>query len=108
MRGFSEQNLSGNSGGYWRSQLRWRHAVGWDALRPWVHEVGVGFGYDVGVIRRGPHNPDVAGRLTGNAWELSARGRHLAASLVFARALERPAVIEHREHPMYARIDLFF
>lgn len=108
VRGFSEQNLSGNSGGYWRSQLRWRHAVGWDALRPWVHEVGVGFGYDVGVIRRGPHNPDVAGRLTGNAWELSARGRHLAASLVFARALEHPAVIEHREPPMYARIDLFF
>ncbi|TFY85620.1 ShlB/FhaC/HecB family hemolysin secretion/activation protein [Pseudomonas kairouanensis] len=108
VRGFQEQNLSGNTGGYWRSQLRWRHPVVWEAVRPWVHEVGVGFGYDVGVISRGPHNPHVAGRLSGNAWELSARGTHLAASLVFARSLESPAVVEHREHPLYARIDLFF
>lgn len=108
VRGFQVQNLSGNSGGYWRSQVRWRHPVAWEPLRPWVHEVGVGFGYDVGVISRGPHNPDVAGRLSGNAWELSARGTHLAASLVFARSLESPAVVEHREHPLYARIDLFF
>ncbi|TFY84631.1 ShlB/FhaC/HecB family hemolysin secretion/activation protein [Pseudomonas nabeulensis] len=108
VRGFQEQNLSGNNGGYWRSQVRWRHPVSWDVLRPWVHEVGVGFGYDIGVISRGPHNPDFAGRLSGNAWELSARGPHLAASLVFARSLERPTVIEYREHPMYARVDLFF
>lgn len=108
VRGFQQQNLSGNSGGYWRSQVRWRQPVAWEALRSWVHEVGVGFGYDVGVIRRGPHNPDVAGRLTGHAWELSARGTHLAASLVLARSLERPAIVERREHPIYARIDLFF
>lgn len=108
VRGFQEQNLSGNNGGYWRNQARWRYPVVWETLRPWVHEVGVGFGYDVGVIRRGPHNPHVAGRLSGNAWELSARGAHLAASLVFARSLERPAVVEHREHPVYARIDVFF
>lgn len=108
VRGFQQQNLSGNSGGYWRSQVRWRQPVAWDALRPWVHEVGVGFGYDVGVISRGPHNPGVAGRLTGHAWEFSARGTHLAASLVLARSLERPAVVERREHPIYARIELFF
>jgi len=108
VRGFQAQNLSGNSGGYWRSQLRWRQPVPWDGVRPWVQEVGVAFGYDVGVIRRGPHNPEASGRLTGNAWEFSARGKHLAASLVFARSLKRPSLIEHREHPIYARLDLFF
>ena len=50
----------------------------------------------------------MAGRLTGHAWEFSARGTHLAASLVLARSLERPAVVERREHPIYARIELFF
>ncbi|MGK6670262.1 ShlB/FhaC/HecB family hemolysin secretion/activation protein [Pseudomonas aeruginosa] len=27
MRGFKDQTLTGDSGGYWRNQLRWRRAV---------------------------------------------------------------------------------
>ena len=40
VRGFKEQSLSGDSGGYWRNQLRWRRPVTWEALRPFVHEYG--------------------------------------------------------------------
>lgn len=108
VRGFKEQSLSGDSGAYWRNQVRWRKAVSWQPLQPFVSEYGVAFAYDMGVISGGRYNPDLHGRLSGNAIELSARGQHLAASVTFARSLERPDAIERQEHPLYFRVDLFF
>ncbi|HHX3962996.1 hypothetical protein ACSETC_32545, partial [Pseudomonas aeruginosa] len=49
-----------------------------------------------------------SGRMSGNAIELDARGRYFAASVGFARSLERPSAIERREHPIYFRVDAFF
>tara|TARA_R100001244_G_scaffold10690_17_gene12770 strand:+ start:6471 stop:8126 length:1656 start_codon:yes stop_codon:yes gene_type:complete len=108
VRGFKEQSLSGDSGGYWRNQVRWRRAVTWQPLQPFVQEYGVAFAYDLGVIHGGRYNPEQRGRLSGNALELSARGQHLAASVTFARSLERPDAIAQQEHPLYLRVDLFF
>nr|BFD39369.1 two-partner secretion system transporter TpsB2 [Pseudomonas sp. FFPRI_1] len=108
VRGFQDQSLSGNSGGYWRNQLRWRRAVTWPVLQPFLQEYGMAFAYDVGVIKADRYNHDARGRMTGNAFELNTRGQYLAASVSFARSLERPAIIERREHPVYFRVDLFF
>lgn len=108
VRGFKDQSLSGDTGGYWRNQLRWRRAVSWQPLQPFVQEYGVAFAYDLGVIHGGRYNPDLRGRLSGNAIELSVRGQHLAASVTLARSLERPDAIERQEHPLYFRVDLFF
>lgn len=108
VRGFKEQSLSGDTGVYWRNQLRWRRALGWEPLRPFVHEYGVALAYDAGVIHGNRHNPQLHGRMSGNAIEFNARGQYLAASLTFARSLERPDSLERREHPVYLRFDLFF
>lgn len=108
VRGFKEQSLAGDSGGYWRNQLRWSRPVAWEPLRPLVQEYGVAFAYDMGVISGGRYNPDQHGRLSGSAIELSARGQHMAASVTLARSLERPEAIERQEHPLYFRVDLFF
>jgi len=108
VRGFKEQSLSGDTGGYWRNQLRWRRPVGWEPLRPFLHEYGLAYAYDVGVIHGGRYNPDRHGRMSGHALELTARGAHLATSLTFAHSLERPDAITERERPVYFRIDLFF
>lgn len=108
VRGFKEQTLSGDSGGYWRSQLRWRRPVSWQPLQPFVQEYGVALAYDLGVIQGGRYNPETHGRLSGNAVELSARGQHLSAALTFARSLERPDAITRREHPVYFSVDLYF
>ena len=108
VRGFKEQSLSGDSGGYWRNQLRWSRPVTWAPLQPYLREYGIAFAYDLGVIHGERYNPELRGRLSGNAFEFSVRGQHLAASLTLARSLERPAVIENREHPLYFRVDLFF
>lgn len=108
VRGFKEQSLSGDSGGYWRNQLRWRRPVSWEPLRPFVQEYGLAFAYDMGMIRSDRYNPVQRGRLSGNAVELNARGPNMAASVTFARSLERPDAIERQEHPVYFRLDLFF
>lgn len=108
VRGFKDESLSGDTGGYWRNQLRWRRSVTWEALRPFVHEYSLAFAYDVGVIHGGRHNPEQRGRMSGNALEFALRGQHLAASVSFAHALERPDAIERDERPVYFRFDLFF
>lgn len=107
VRGFKEQSLSGDTGGYWRNQLRWRRHVSWDVLQPWVQEYGVAFAYDLGVISGRRHNAGQHGRMSGNAFELNTRGKYFAASLTFARSLVRPDVIERREHPISFRFDVF-
>lgn len=108
VRGFKEQSLSGDTGGYWRNQLRWRRPISWEPLRSFLQEYGLAYAYDVGVIHGGRYNPDLRGRLSGHGLELSARGAHVATSVTFARSLERPDAITEREHPVYFRVDLFF
>jgi hemolysin activation/secretion protein len=108
VRGFKDQSLSGDSGGYWRNNLRWRRTLNWQALRPLLSEYSVALAYDIGQIKSDAYNPRRRGRMSGNAIELSARGEHLAASLTFARSLDRPGVIGQEEHPLHFRIDLNF
>ena len=57
VRGFKEQSLSGDTGAYWRNQLRWRRPVTWAALQPFVQEYGAAFAYDLGVIHGDRYNP---------------------------------------------------
>ena len=80
----------------------------WEPLLPWVQEYGVAYAYDFGAIRHDRYNTGVSGRLSGQGVELSARGQYAAASVTLARSLERPDIIERREHPVYFRVDLFF
>lgn len=107
VRGFKDQSLSGDTGGYWRNDLRWTRAVTWNWLQPLFSQYGAGLGYDQGVIRGGRYNPEVWGRLSSNSLELFARGRYLSASLTFAHSLERPDALPEREHPLYFSVDVF-
>ncbi|MDR0633767.1 MAG: ShlB/FhaC/HecB family hemolysin secretion/activation protein, partial [Azoarcus sp.] len=56
VRGFKEQTLYGSTGGYWRSQIGWLHAVPWAWLQPLCREVGLALAWDVGSIRRDEAN----------------------------------------------------
>lgn len=108
IRGFKDQTLYGDTGGYWRSQLRWRRPVTWEKLRPWVHEYGMAVAYDLGIIHGDRYNEDAHGRMSGTALEFSLRGQYFAASVTFAHSLERPDIIDDRERPIYFRFDAFF
>nr|WP_274604413.1 ShlB/FhaC/HecB family hemolysin secretion/activation protein [Pseudomonas sp. CFBP 13710] len=106
MRGTRDQNLSGDSGGYWRNDLRWTRPVNLAWLRPAFDEYGIGLGYDQGVIRSDRYNGDQHGRVSSNSVELFARGQHFATSVTFAHSLERPDALSERETPIYFRLDL--
>ena len=106
VRGYKDQFLAGDSGGYWRNELRWTRPITLDALRPVLGEYGVALGYDQGVIRNDRYNGDEHGRLSSHSLELFARGEHVAAAVTFAHSLERPDVLD-REAPIYFRLDFY-
>ncbi|WP_225933406.1 ShlB/FhaC/HecB family hemolysin secretion/activation protein [Pseudomonas peradeniyensis] len=107
VRGLKDQSLSGDSGGYWRNDLRWTRPVSWPVLQPLVAEYGLGLGYDLGVIRNERYNGQYHGRASSHSLELFARGQHMAASVTFAHSLERPDVLTEKERPVYLRLDFF-
>ncbi|EPC00863.1 hypothetical protein L861_13820 [Litchfieldella anticariensis FP35 = DSM 16096] len=105
VRGFKEQSLSGDSGGYWRNQLTWQRPL--DVARPVFDTVEASLAYDVGVIHHGQYNPELHGRLSGYALGLGLRGKHLAANLSVAHSLERPDALPQRETPVYFSVTAF-
>ncbi|QJI41752.1 ShlB/FhaC/HecB family hemolysin secretion/activation protein [Pseudomonas sp. ADAK2] len=107
IRGYKDQSLSGDSGGYWRNDLRWSRPINLEWLRPVFAEYGTSLGYDQGVISANRYNGDQHGRMSSNSVELFARGQHLAASMTFAHSLERPDALTEREAPIYFRLDFF-
>lgn len=117
VRGFKDQALSGDSGGYWRNQLRWRAPIAANTFGtaaadwlPWVaEEAGVTLAWDTGLIARDRNNQATGqhGRLSGAAIELVVRGRHLQAGLSFARSLARPDALPDAEHPVLFRLEFF-
>ncbi|WP_256677370.1 ShlB/FhaC/HecB family hemolysin secretion/activation protein [Pseudomonas sp. L13] len=107
VRGFKDQQLYGDSGGYWRNDLRWSRPVTLGWLRPVFGEYGASVGYDQGVIRSGRYNREEHGRVSSNSLELFARGKHVSTSVTFAHSLERPAALLEREAPVYLRMDFF-
>ncbi|MGD8219716.1 ShlB/FhaC/HecB family hemolysin secretion/activation protein [Pseudomonas thivervalensis] len=106
IRGYKDQTLSGDSGGYWRNDLRWSRPVTLEWLRPVFAEYGTSLGYDQGVISGNHYNGGEHGRMSSNSLELFARGEHLNASVTFAHSLERPDALTEREAPIYFRVDV--
>lgn len=106
VRGYKDQFLSGDSGGYWRNDLRWTRPVTLDWLQPVLQQYSVGVGYDQGVIRRDDNSGGQNGRVSSNSLELSARGKYLSASVTFAHSLDRPDALSEREAPIYFRLEL--
>lgn len=107
VRGYKDQSLSGDSGAYWRNDLRWSRPVSWPWLRAALAEYGASLGYDQGVIENDRYNGDQHGRVSSNSLELFARGAHLATSVTFAHSLERPAALIERETPIYFSLSIF-
>ncbi|RON00622.1 ShlB/FhaC/HecB family hemolysin secretion/activation protein [Pseudomonas brassicacearum] len=105
IRGYKDQSLSGDSGGYWRNDLRWSRPVNWEWLRPVFAEYGTSLGYDQGVISHGRYNGEQHGRMSSDSIELFAKGQHVSASVTLAHSLERPAALTEREAPIYFRVD---
>lgn len=108
IRGYKEQSLTGDSGYYWRNQLRWSRPINSGWLQPLLQQYGLMLAYDLGAIRGDKYNHESSGRMASHALEFSARGEHLALSITRAQTLSRPSALERKERPIYFRIDVFF
>ncbi len=108
IRGYKDQSLTGDSGYYWRNQLRWSRPVNVRWLQPLLQHYSLLAAYDLGAIRGDKYNHESSGRMASHALELSARGEHLALSVTSAHTLSRPGAVERKERPVYVRMDLFF
>ncbi|WP_166217411.1 ShlB/FhaC/HecB family hemolysin secretion/activation protein [Pseudomonas atagonensis] len=107
IRGYKDQSLAGDSGGYWRNDLRWSRSINVEWLRPVFSEYGTSLGYDQGVIQNGRYNGEQHGRMSSNSLDLFARGQHVSAGVTFAHSLERPDALTEREAPIYFRLEFF-
>jgi len=108
VRGFKDQSLSGDSGGYFRNQLRWTKSIHTSWLQPIIQQYGLTLAYDQGVIRKNKTNGNYHGKLSGNAIELNLRGTYFTAFLSAAHSLKRPQVLEEHERPIYFRVEMFY
>jgi hemolysin activation/secretion protein len=106
VRGFQDQSLTGDTGGYWRTQLTW--APAWHP--PHLNQISATLAWDIGKIKqdRANHPSGQYGTLSGYALELSARARYARASLILARTDKRPDRLARSEAPVWFRLDLTY
>ncbi|MBY5930165.1 ShlB/FhaC/HecB family hemolysin secretion/activation protein [Halomonas sp. DP8Y7-3] len=106
VRGYKDQTLSGDSGGYWRNEISWARPLPTEV--PLVDRLEASLAYDVGVIRHDDDSGDQHGRLSGMALGLGVSGDYLSASVTLAKSIDRPDAIDHRESPVYFTVQARF
>ena len=106
VRGFREQSLRGDAGGYWRNDLTWRVPVTAEGLNQLFNSLAFTVAYDAGVIHGGKYNPTLHGRLSSRALAIALSGEHLDASVTFAESLSRPDTLQDAEHPVWFQFSL--
>lgn len=107
VRGYKEDSLSGDSGGYVRNEL----SLSLPTTVEWFDSaIGVPrlfAGYDVGAIKR-DHEGGEGGRLSGWATGLRLAGEYVDAELSYARALARDNTVEPKSHEISFSLSLAY
>ena len=105
VRGFKDQSISGDVGGYVRNDLRLtlpKTGEGW--LDQGLGRVALSVGYDIGAIRHDWRDSLEQGRLSGVSAGVSTSGGMVPVSFIWARPLTAPAVIGTREDVFYLSV----
>ena len=85
VRGFKEQYISGDSGGYWRNEINY------NLFRmPVLGQVSAVVALDGGWLRKDPLDPYASGTLWGGAVGLSSNGSHIGSQLTVGTPLQYP------------------
>ncbi|WP_281649053.1 ShlB/FhaC/HecB family hemolysin secretion/activation protein, partial [Parendozoicomonas sp. Alg238-R29] len=106
VRGFRDQSLSGDSGGYWRNELSWMTPITLSGFDHVFQSFSATAAYDAGVIHGGKYNSRLHGRMTSRALAFALQGKHLSTSVTLAESLSRPDAITEKEHPVWFQISV--
>lgn len=95
VRGFRDDTLAGDTGGYWRNEIGWSPDTA--LLGPvgkLVRYVQPYAAYDWGWVKKDPKETRERGTLSGVALGLRSAGKHFSLSVEWAHALHSPSFLE--------------
>lgn len=106
VRGFIDDSLSGDSGGYVRNELSWRLPLPIDDLDK-IRVCELFVGYDYGMILKDEDDPYERGSVQGMAVGFRVLGE-LSASITLAKALAAPGFLEKEDFVVYSAAAVSF
>lgn len=101
VRGFKEQYLSGDKGGYWRNEVNWT-----PFSLPYLGDISVLAAVDGGYLRHDSQDSYASGSLWGGAVGLGSRNRYFGSQLTVGWPLAHPSWLEPDRVSVYYRINI--
>lgn len=111
VRGFDEDSLSGDIGGYVRNELALLLPSGPQSSsfrKRWVGDLAFYAGYDAGVIRRDPKEAEEQGSLQGAVLGFRTSGARLVMDMAVSRPLDAPAFLQTDNLEFYTSFQISF
>jgi len=111
VRGFHDDSLSGDIGGYVRNELALTMPdvkAKYPATTQWLGQVQFYAGYDFGAIRRDTKEAEEQGSLQGAALGFRTSGGSLIMDFTVSRPLDAPAFLKTSELEFYSSIKYSF
>ncbi|MCT6664289.1 ShlB/FhaC/HecB family hemolysin secretion/activation protein [Enterobacter mori] len=103
VRGFKEQYISGDNGGYWRNELNWSLFT-----LPWVGDVGVLAAIDGGWLKKDGQDRYASGTLWGTALGLTATNRGYSSQFTVGTPVDYPDWLAPDHLVIYYRFSVAF
>lgn len=103
VRGFKEQYISGDHGGYWRNELNWSLFT-----LPWVGDVGVLAAIDSGWLKKDGQDRYASGTLWGTALGLTATNRGYSSQFTVGTPVDYPDWLAPDHLVIYYRFSVAF
>lgn len=103
VRGFKEQYISGDNGGYWRNELNWSLFT-----LPWIGDVGVLAAIDGGWLKKDGQDRYASGTVWGTALGLTATNRWYSSQFTVGTPVDYPDWLAPDHLVMYYRFSVAF
>ncbi len=101
VRGFKEQYLSGDKGGYWRNEVNWS-----PFSLPYLGDITVLAAVDGGYLSHDSLDSYASGTLWGGAVGLGSRNRYFSSQFTVGWPLAHPSWLEPDRVSVYYRINI--
>lgn len=111
VRGFHDESVSGNMGGYWRNEITWSQALPQlpvQALNRLLSTMQPYVFYDAGYVHPQQDRDLDKGMLQGAGVGMRLRGEFASVEFMTGKALDRPASVKDDDWTSYLSVTLTF
>ncbi|CAM3912965.1 ShlB/FhaC/HecB family hemolysin secretion/activation protein [Xenorhabdus thuongxuanensis] len=103
VRGFKEQNLIGNNGGYWRNELNWKLTT-----LPLLGELSLNSALDTGWLKNNKKGQIEGGNVTGASLGISLNHNRMSQTVIIGKPLAYPTHLRPDHWVVYWSASLNF